>query len=948
MKKRIFSLLLALCFVAGMLPTMAYAYNNGSGDIIDSGTFDEEVTNSGTIDNGEFNNTVTNTPGSYINNGTFNGVVYSRGGGKITGGTFNNTVNNDSASDYILGGTFNGTVNNNGGATIQGGTFNGTVDNNSLSKIQDGTFYNTVNTKVDSYIYGGTFYDKVTNGYQISGGTFYGDVENNGSIYGGTFYGAVSGSGTISDSAVIWTKLTKDILDGTYKRNSVGAYYYVLPSGNYYLGEDISVDIGIDIGTHETPANVVLDLKGHELKDVSNNTAGSLIYFPSTSSTNTLTLMDSSSGKTGKVINSSGIAAKLSENAKLNANGGTIEGLVELVDNTAVIDNTDPSNVTVFTGWVSLYGGTIKGGIFTGTVGIGDGTISDSAKVTVAFNSDGGSTVTERKVLRGQKASAPTEPTKASYSFNGWYNGNTAFDFANTPVTKNITLTAKWAKVVTATISSIPAETYTGRDIEPAITVYDGETVIPASEYTVFYSDNRNAGTATVTLTDKTGGNYVVSGSTTFEILPKSISGADIALNGALTYNGTERTQNVTVTLAGFDTVTFDVSGNKQTDVNTSGDYTLTVTGNGNFTGSKNLDWNIAPATPTENPAKKTTARVIRGRALADATVTNGEILGVDGTTVLTGTFAWVDSTKVMNANGTEQMIFTPDNTNYAPITIDVAVSTYTTGGGVSTYAITVESAENGTVSMTPKTASKGTTVTLTVEPDKGYTLETLTVTDKSGNEIELTGKGDGKYTFKMPGSKVNINVTFMEDNSMLNFFVDVFPGDYYYDAVLWAAKNGITSGVDDTHFAPNAPCTRAQIVTFLWRAAGSPEPRSLSSLSDVPADAYYAKAVAWALENGITTGTGNGMFSPDATCTRAQAMTFIYRSVQAQGGGMQGAWMFRNPFSDVDTENYYGEAVMWAVANGVTNGTSDTTFSPGADCTRAQIVTFLYRCFVK
>ncbi|MGN8875615.1 S-layer homology domain-containing protein [Pseudoflavonifractor sp. HCP28S3_F10] len=270
-------------------------------------------------------------------------------------------------------------------------------------------------------------------------------------------------------------------------------------------------------------------------------------------------------------------------------------------------------------------------------------------------------------------------------------------------------------------------------------------------------------------------------------------------------------------------------------------------------------------------------------------------------------------------------------------------------GGGVSTYAITVDSAKNGTVTMTPKTASKGTTVTLTVVPDKGYTLETLTVTDKNGNEIELTNKGDGKYTFKMPGSKVTVTATFMEDNSMLNFFVDVFPGNYYYDAVLWAAEKGITGGVDDTHFAPNAPCTRAQIVTFLWRAAGSPVVNYAMNFSDVPADAYYAEAVRWAVSQGITTGTGDGTtFSPDATCTRAQAMTFIYRSEQAQGGGMQGTWMFLNPFSDVDLENYYGEAVMWAVANGVTSGTTDTTFSPNADCTRAQIVTFLYRFFVK
>ena len=264
---------------------------------------------------------------------------------------------------------------------------------------------------------------------------------------------------------------------------------------------------------------------------------------------------------------------------------------------------------------------------------------------------------------------------------------------------------------------------------------------------------------------------------------------------------------------------------------------------------------------------------------------------------------------------------------------------------GSSTYTITLEPANNGDVTSSHKTASKGTTVTLTVVPDKGYTLETLTVTDKNGNEIELTDKGDGKYTFKMPGSKVTVKATFMEDNSMLNFFVDVFPGDYYYDAVLWAAENGITGGVDDTHFAPNAPCTRAQIVTFLWRAAGCPEPESLTSLSDVPADAYYAKAVAWALENGITTGTGDGTtFSPNATCTRAQAMTFIYRSEQAQGGGMQGAWMFQNPFSDVDLESYYGEAVMWAVANGVTTGTGETTFSPHSGCTRGQIVTLLHR----
>ena len=251
-----------------------------------------------------------------------------------------------------------------------------------------------------------------------------------------------------------WTELTKDILESTYKVYSVGAYFYRLPSGHYYLGEDISVDTGIDIGDYNNAADVTLDLNGYELKDVTNNNTGSLIFFPSASSTNTLTLMDSSSGKTGKVIRSSGTTAKLSNNAKLNANGGTIEGLVELVGNTAVIDNTDPSNVTVFTGWVSLYDGTIKGGIFTGTVGIASGTIADSAKVTVTFDSDNGSTVAEQKVLRGQKVSEPTAPTKAGYSFEGWYNGDTKYDFTGA-VTENIMLTARWKDSVNPVITGL-------------------------------------------------------------------------------------------------------------------------------------------------------------------------------------------------------------------------------------------------------------------------------------------------------------------------------------------------------------------------------------------------------------------------------------------------------------------------------------------------------------
>ena len=950
MKKRIFSLLLVICLVAGMLPTVAYAYNNY--DTIDSGTFDEAVTNGGTINGGTFNDTVTNTPGSYINNGTFNGIVYNRGGCQIKGGTFNNTVNNDSASDYILGGTFYGMVNNNSGAKIQGGVFNGTVNNTGTAKIQNGTFYSTVNNNVDCDITGGTFYDKVTNGYQISDGTFYDDVENNGTITGGTFYGTVSGNGTISDSAKVtvtfdsdggnavqeekvlrgqkataptaptkadctfegwyngdtlydfstpvtenitltakWSvKLTKDILESTYKVISGLGDYYKLPDGHYYLGENISLDKKIEIGDRSAVNNVILDLNGYELRK---DNSGALLFLQNDS---TLTVMDSSVTKLGKIV--SNYAIGFNDRGKLNANGGTIEGNVYLHAENARIDNTDPSNITVFRegqingdrssadinggifySTVSDYSGRITGGTFYGTVsGV---VIEDSAKVTVTFDSDGGSSVTEQKILRGQKASEPTAPTKDGYIFDGWYNGSatSSYDF-DTPVIENITLTAKWSVKSDVTFNTAP-QSYTYNDAVQA-----------------------------------------------FSITGTAVTGFDIA------YKQSGQTVANPINAGSYDVIITRAEDNTYNAV----DVTIS---NGLV---------IEPAAPAENPAKKTTARVVRGRTLADAAVTNGEILALDGVTPLTGIFAWVDSTKAMSADGTEQMVFTPDNANYAPITINVAVSTYTTGGGSATptYPPTVTQPDNGSVTVSPKFPKKGDTVTITPEPDAGYAVEQILVTDKNGNAVEVTNNGDGTYSFTQPAGKVDVEITFMEDNTMLNFFVDVPANAYYYDAVLWAAENGITGGVDDVHFAPNAPCTRAQIVTFLWRAAGSPVVNYAMNFSDAPADAYFAEAVRWAVSQGITKGTSDTTFSPNATCTRAQTMTFIYRSEQAQGGGMQGAGMFQNPFSDVDPENYFGEAVMWAVANGVTNGTGDTTFSPGADCTRAQIVTFLYRFFVK
>ncbi|MDY3691315.1 MAG: S-layer homology domain-containing protein [Dysosmobacter sp.] len=261
-------------------------------------------------------------------------------------------------------------------------------------------------------------------------------------------------------------------------------------------------------------------------------------------------------------------------------------------------------------------------------------------------------------------------------------------------------------------------------------------------------------------------------------------------------------------------------------------------------------------------------------------------------------------------------------------------------GGAASAETVIIKDSVNGKVTADNTCAEEGDTVTLTVEPGKGYTLETLTVTDKNGNELKLKDKGDGKYTFTMPDSKVTIKATFMEDNSMLNFFVDVPADAYYYDAVLWAAKEGITGGTDAVHFSPNATCTRAQAVTFLWRAAGSPAPKSHAMpFTDVAEGSYYETAVLWAVENGITKGTSDTTFTPNAKCTRAQIVTFLWRSQKSPASGSV------NPFTDVAADAYYTNAVLWAVEHGITAGTTATTFSPNNDCTRAQIVTFLYRC---
>lgn len=320
-------------------------------------------------------------------------------------------------------------------------------------------------------------------------------------------------------------------------------------------------------------------------------------------------------------------------------------------------------------------------------------------------------------------------------------------------------------------------------------------------------------------------------------------------------------------------------------------------------------------------------------------------VLGDDGTP---------EKEVLPDGNGTEVPITDPGRPT-VPVNPDNmpphSTGGYSSGGNTNTgYAITISSGiTGGTVTVSPKSAAKGVTVTITTSPNEGYELDRLTVADASGNELELTEIGNGIYAFTMPGSRVTVDAVFTVVSpekpeppatpSIRASFTDVQPSAYYADAVAWAVEQGITAGTSATTFSPDASCTRGQMVTFLWRASGSPAPRgSANPFTDVQLGAYYYDAVLWAAEQGITSGTSATAFSPNAIVSRGQAVTFLYRAAGSP------AAVGSTSFGDVASGAYYTDAVQWAVSRGVTVGTRGTTFSPDSDCSRAQIATFLYR----
>ena len=619
----------------------------------------------------------------------------------------------------------------------------------------------------------------------------------------------------------------------------------------------------------------------------------------------------------------------------LYANGGRVEGTVYVGTNkigtknnyldsvkaTNAIDHTDGKPTTVFTGDVSCEGD-IRGGIFHGSV-----TVTDSNRnMGTAWEKFCGN-------LSGGTFYGPVT-TECHVSGGTYYGGLTMGE------------TAKLSGKPMNTGDAINTETNTPDPNGTPVTVtYDygerggiyAKQIVQADE-TAIHPDNPA----------KSG--YTFCGWYTNE-----------ACTDENKYDFTAPvTKDLTLTAkwtANSYTIAFDTDGGSKIDPITQ-DYgtAITAPADPTKTGYTFAGW--TPAIPETMPAENMTIK-------AKWTVNQFTIAyDLDGGTAESNPGTYTVETDTITLKNPTRPGYTFTGWSGTGLTgesnLTVTIEKGSTGdrsytahwrynggssGGSSSYPITVpDKTENGSVSVSPKNASKGSTVTITVTPDGGYVLETISVTDKNGNDLKLTDRGNGKYTFTMPGSKVEIKVTFMEDNSVLNFFYDVPNDAYYYEAVKWAVENGITGGVGNSLFAPNQPCTRAQIVTFLWRVAGSPVVNYLMPFTDVDESAYYAEAVRWAASCGIVTGLTETTFGANGVCTRAQATAMIYRYAQAQGKGFTGAWMFLLPFTDVPEWAY--ESVAWCYMNGVTTGVSETSFAPGNDCTRAQIVTFLYRAY--
>ena len=789
---------------------------------------------------------------------------------------------------------------------------------------------------------------------------------------------------TVRTTALDLTKISESntfgaVLRGSVYTNSAEGWTWDSDKNILTLA-NVTMDITLSEGTSDTAAvrlpdgAILATAPGTDNNvTVNNNNAGAIV------GAGTLTIPAAETGKLTVVGGMSGICAK----------DITINIPISVSAKEVAVYTEDKGTITIASGLEikSPIGGKIVASEDASAIYEEDGTtpaknvvIGVAKKYTVTYNTNGGSAVAPVTVSENSKLIAPTAPTKAGYTFLGWYKDaafTNSWNFDVDTVTGNTTLYAKWTEATK--IYGISGTVYESNGTTPAsgvtVKLMKGDTQVASATsapdgtysftgiapgvYNIVAEKDDTTQTTLVIVTNhnETGKNVT---------LPQSKVNSKLTVNGADTPDvvagGLDKeAAAVKAENSGATSVKVEMTvESKRSEAVAPADKTSIETSASGKT-LEYLDIKVTKTVDGTDSAITMTANMME-------IVIPYDMTGKSNITVyryhdgVTEAFA-ENTTK---ADGTYYL----DTANHLIYVYTQKFSTYaigyntqsgggsgsggsSSGGGSSSSSggsssgnsstISTPSAKNGTVSVSPKSASKGTTVTVTVTPDKGYVLETLTVTDASGKKLDLKNLDSGKYSFTMPASKVEVKATFMEDNTMLNYFVDVPASAYYYDAVLWAAEQGITGGTDATHFSPDGVCTRAQAVTFLWRAAGSPAPSvTAMPFTDVAADSYYYNAVLWAMENGITVGTSSTTFSPDLKCSRAHIMTFLWRSEKSPAAGSV------NPFTDVSADAYYADAVLWAVKESVTNGTSSATFSPDADCTRAQIVTFIWRTLAR
>ncbi|MBS7315429.1 MAG: InlB B-repeat-containing protein [Clostridiaceae bacterium] len=674
---------------------------------------------------------------------------------------------------------------------------------------------------------------------------------------------------------------------------------------------------------------ITLDLNGHVLSASDGYYYHGIItlYDGSSNASTSLTLIDSNpdqpntvGGKQykggviygGITVTTSGTG---SNDCRLYANGGTVAGTVGLISlSSSIYCKSDTP--TAFYENVGQYG-SIYGGMFYGNKSL------DRIKgniVTFKYNDN----LYAREVVESGKTAVapipPQEPSTDGYHIR-WYLEDAKFPYDfSTSVTESITLKAKWENNYI-----LAYDTGCDTEIPTTMPAYRDEITLPEAPVKTGYTFG---GWYDGTATYQAGETY-------------TMPAKDVTLTAQWTINQY--------------TITFDTDGGSRIAPITQ-DYGTAVTSPANptKTGHTFVGWD--KEIPATIPAEDVTIKALWTPNVYTVTLnTNRGIIESGDVTEYTYGVGAKLPTRVTKSGYFFTGWYDNEACQGSPVleisTTDLGDLTFYAGWTlVPVYFSNVEQPDEGvSVTVSPAIATEGSVMTITVTPDEGFEIDKVIVTDVNGNPVTVIDNGNGTYTFVQPAGSVTIRVSLLKagsepDFSNVNPFVDVATDAYYHDAVLWAAENDITTGTDAFRFSPDAPCTRAQAVTFLWRAAGCPAPRSSTMpFTDVNPGDYYYDAVLWAVENGITAGTGDGTtFSPDEICSRAQIVTFLWR---AQGAPAAGTG---DPFADVAADAYYHDAVLWAARSGITGGTGDGNFSPDADCTRAQIVTFLYHCMSK